>query len=199
MKLAGVILNGGHSSRMGQPKASLSLPDGMTMLEHSVAPLKAICAPLYIVGGDAPATVSPSDNSIHYPDDRPGHGPAGGLATVARLALADAYLVLTCDQPLLTPSLLSRLRSGPPQLAHLFRSQGSDAFFPFPGYYPQTLLAHLLTGTAPPLRSMREVIAAATVEWIDLGPGELALLRGVNTPAEFAELCQQHGANRAAR
>ena len=81
----GAILVGGRSTRMGVDKASL-FADGVE------AALRAAGAAEVIrIGG------------THIPDDHPGTGPLGGIATALRHAAHEPVVVLACDLPNVHP------------------------------------------------------------------------------------------------
>ena len=87
MKVLGVILAGGRSTRFGSDKA-LAEWDGQTLLDHAVAALRGQCAAVIVVGRDlAPAPVVP---------DRPcgGMGPLAGLNGALHHAAAHGYDVV---------------------------------------------------------------------------------------------------------
>lgn len=101
-RIGGIVLCGGRSSRMGQPKAWL--PFGKeTMLQRVVRTLSDVVSPVVVVaapGQDLP----PLPDSVRVlRDEREGLGPLGGLA-VGLSALqdeADAAYVSSTDVPLL--------------------------------------------------------------------------------------------------
>ena len=85
--LTGVILAGGSSRRMGQPKAGLTLPDGRTLLEASADALRRVADDVVIIGAPTIET-----NFDVIPDDAPGDGP---LARAR--ALPSASPITTCS------------------------------------------------------------------------------------------------------
>ena len=73
--LAGVVLCGGHSARMGIDKATITF-EGTTLLERALARLDAVCDPVLIASGDVPIQLG---GRIAVADTVPGAGPLGGL------------------------------------------------------------------------------------------------------------------------
>lgn len=108
--LVGLILAGGKSQRLGRDKASLDL-GGRTLLARSVELARRFCPEVYVSGRD-PATAAVcglDDCGLRWiPDETPGLGPIGGIATGLK-RLKTALLVLPCDTPLLNAGLLERL------------------------------------------------------------------------------------------
>lgn len=94
----GVVLAGGASSRMGRDKAMLEL-DGATLLDQAIALLRDAGCTRIVVSGDRPAHGG-------VPDDAPGRGPVGGLATVLPGIEGDRLLVVPVDLAGLQASML---------------------------------------------------------------------------------------------
>jgi molybdopterin-guanine dinucleotide biosynthesis protein A len=109
--IAGAILAGGRSRRMGgEPKALLDL-GGKPLLEHVIGRLRPQASRLML----SVAEVSPQWGRFgldQVPDRLPGHaGPLGGLHSVLRaLAAGESWLLLApCDAPFLPLDLAQRL------------------------------------------------------------------------------------------
>jgi molybdopterin-guanine dinucleotide biosynthesis protein A len=163
--VAGVVLAGGHSTRMGAPKADLEW-HGSTLLRRSVGVLRrAVTGPVVVVVG-APGQPFPDTGGAEVITDAvAGRGPLQGLATgLAALAeRAAAAVVLAVDLPLLHPALVLALVGS--------LGDGVDAVVPVRGGRRQPLAAVYRTGLA-------EVATALLQE----GPaGPMALLDRVRT------------------
>ncbi len=109
MKIAGVVLAGGASRRMGRTKAVVEV-DGRMMADRVLDALRAVrLGPVFVYGGDA------DDLGVLGADvvaeQYPGEGPVGGvLGTLDHLAgCADAALILPCDIPFVDATTLRRL------------------------------------------------------------------------------------------
>lgn len=97
--VAGAVLAGGRSRRMGRDKALVEL-DGRPMVRLVLDALAdASIAPRVVVGGDA-ARLSAIDVEV-VPDVFPGAGPLGGVVTALEHFVLDAahVLVVACDLP----------------------------------------------------------------------------------------------------
>jgi molybdopterin-guanine dinucleotide biosynthesis protein A len=110
MKVGGVVLCGGRSSRMGRPKAwlpfgaELMLPRVVRLLSGAVDPVVVVAAP----GQDVPSL----PNSIGIVrDELEGCGPLQGLAAglSALRGRVDAVYLSSCDAPFLRPAFVRRL------------------------------------------------------------------------------------------
>lgn len=106
--LAGAILTGGASSRMGRDKAFVEV-DGVPMAARMVATLRAAtCEPVVFVGGDERLQRL---GAAVVADSTPGAGPLGGVLTALdtmrdRSALV---VVVSCDLPFLGAEHLAPL------------------------------------------------------------------------------------------
>lgn len=160
MHLAAIVLAGGRSTRMGQPKASLDR-DGVSFLEHVVAVASAAVAPGAVVVAAAPGQALPAlpaDVEVVH-DAVTERGPLEGMRVglEALSGRVDAALVLATDLPLLRPEL-------GPALAGLL-GVGFEAVVP---------LAH---GHRHPLAALYRVSVLETVERVlASGPGKPGLL-----------------------
>jgi molybdenum cofactor guanylyltransferase len=109
-QVGGIVLCGGQSSRMGRPKAWLTIA-GEIMLPRVVRLLSEVVSPIVVVAApeqDVPALPA---GAVVVRDEERGRGPLQGLA--AGLAaiegqVAAAYLS-SCDVPFLRPGFVRRL------------------------------------------------------------------------------------------
>lgn len=109
MNVAGAVLCGGASRRMGADKALIEI-DGTVMAERvALALVAAGCQPVVFVGGDEHAL-----RAIGRPvfaDRWPGAGPVGGVVTALSMLLdadspPDSVVVCACDLPDVTPDAI---------------------------------------------------------------------------------------------
>ncbi|MBQ6385395.1 MAG: molybdopterin-guanine dinucleotide biosynthesis protein B [Lachnospiraceae bacterium] len=102
-----VILCGGRSTRMGQPKEEVIIPwDGRTMLDH-------ICDEMLFFK-DRYLSVRPQQKRLRpdyipIPDLCGEIGPAGGIFSALAVCKTDGLLVLACDMPRYTRQQAEKL------------------------------------------------------------------------------------------
>nr|WP_110883633.1 molybdenum cofactor guanylyltransferase [Mycolicibacterium wolinskyi] len=107
--LAGVVLAGGASRRMGRDKATLVL-DGSTLVERVVAAVSVRCSPVFVIA--APGQPLPQLAAEVLRDEVRGVGPlvatGRGLRAAAE-AGRDMAFVCAVDMPFLSADLIDEL------------------------------------------------------------------------------------------
>lgn len=110
MRVGGIVLCGGQSTRMGRPKATLPFGPEL-MLQRIARLLREIVQPIVVVAAaDQPLPPLAADTMVAR-DVRAGRGPLEGLfaGLTAVAAQADAAYVTSCDVPLLNPAFVRKL------------------------------------------------------------------------------------------
>ena len=111
VSLAGVVVAGGESRRMGRDKATLPAPDGSgTMVERVVDVVSQRCSPVYVMA--APGQSLPALSVPILRDEVRGLGPlpATGRGLRAAAAAGARYaFVAAVDMPSLTVDLIEEL------------------------------------------------------------------------------------------
>jgi molybdopterin-guanine dinucleotide biosynthesis protein A len=126
MRVAGAVLAGGASSRMGRTKSLIEV--GGVAMGRIVADVldAAGCAPIAFIGGDATKLHALSGDFVA--DLYPGEGPLGGVLTALHhFEAASHVLVVACDLPLLdveTVRLLLDTAAGAPETAAVVANSG---------------------------------------------------------------------------
>ena len=173
---------------MGTPKALLEW-EGESFVERIAATLESVVSEVTLLGSVAglPDAVA----SLPVVVDRVGaNGPLAGLLAAFSARAEVAWLVLTCDQPLLSMAALEWLigERRADRIAVLPRLSARRVE-PFPAIYEPACRA-VLEELAGPGRSgsLQPVADLAQVHVVDVPPALGGEFRGVNTPAEWAEL-----------
>ncbi|GAB4599167.1 molybdenum cofactor guanylyltransferase [Mycobacterium avium] len=190
MQLAGIVLAGGESRRMGRDKATLPGPRGSaTLLEYVVGVLTQRCDPILVMA--APGQPLPEVSARIIRDEIRGQGPlpatGRGLRAAAEAGARYAF-VCAVDMPLLSPELID-------DLVHLATETNAEVVLPWDGrsHYLASLyrtdlaerIDRLVAGGA---RSMRALIDASDAQQIVLP--ESRFLANVNTEADLRALAQ---------
>ena len=194
MRLGAVVLAGGRSSRMGQPKALLDW-HGLTAVEHAVAVVREG------VGGGPVCVVRasgqelPSLDAVVVDDPVAFGGPLAALRVGLEALAGEADVVFACgvDTPLLVPAFV-RLVCGSVR-------DGDDAVVPVVGGRAQPLLAAYRTSLLPVVRDLLEAGAAGlrdlpgacvvrqlSEEELRAADPELRSALNANTPEEWIAL-----------
>lgn len=100
--ITGVILAGGQSRRMGFNKAEADM-QGESMLIRMIDKLKEITPFILVSCG---AIAYPEISWPQIPDEHPQCGPLGGIYSVLKASSTSLNLVVSCDMPLVSSSLL---------------------------------------------------------------------------------------------
>ncbi len=105
--VAGVVLAGGHSSRMGRGKAQLPIADE-PLLRRVAGRLRAALSEVLVVG--PPEELAPLvPDVLVIPDTRPSMGPLAGLEAALGTITARYAFVVACDMPFVAPPLVAAL------------------------------------------------------------------------------------------
>lgn len=192
MRTGGIVLCGGHSTRMGRSKAWLPI-DGEPMLARVVRILSDVVSPVVVVAAEGQDLPELPDGVRAVRDERPDRGPLQGLAAGLRALEAEYAYVTACDVPLLRPAFVRAIveRIGPHAAAvpHTFgRPQPLATAYRIAATLPavdEQLASHLV--------AVRLLFDRLDTRWIEeselrtVDP-ELESLRNANTPEQYAEL-----------
>lgn len=191
-QVAGFILAGGASSRMGRDKGSIEV-GGIPMLVRTaelVDPLVSRRAGVTVIAD--PKRYEKLGLRV-VADDRPGQGPLGGIVTALHLSPCPWSLILGCDLPYLSRDWLGCLLSrAVASRAELVVPEGPNGPEPLCAVYHKRCEASFLTCLARGVRKVTEAFAGRDVEviapeeWKPFDPQGL-LFRNMNTPEDLAE------------
>jgi molybdopterin-guanine dinucleotide biosynthesis protein A len=180
--VAGFLLCGGQSSRMGRNKALLSLA-GEPLVQRGLRTLRLVCKEVAIAG----ATQDLGGFGRVIPDETPGCGPLGGIVSALRQSTSEWNLFLAVDTPFVPAAALNRLlfmAAGFPSVCVMARVGGQVQ--PLCAVYSRkalpTLHDHLISGK---WKVIDAIAAAGMYKLLDFD--EESWFRNLNTPEEFAE------------
>ncbi len=105
IKIGGIILSGGKSSRMGTDKGLMNF-NGKPLIQYSIDLLSTFCAETIISANDA---AYEQFGLLIVKDEYPNCGPISGLHAALKASNYEWNLVVGCDTPFLQPELLENL------------------------------------------------------------------------------------------
>jgi molybdenum cofactor guanylyltransferase len=189
-KVGGIILCGGQSKRMGQPKAWLPFGQEL-MLQRVVRILATAVQPVVVVAAPDQAVPKLPPGVALVRDLKPGCGPLEGLsAGLSALATTcDAAYLSSCDVPLLRPSFVSRMVE---LLGHhaVCVPRVDDFYHPLAAIYRmevQDVVLKLLASNRLRPVFLFDEVSTRIVEAHELADVDEALqsLRNLNTPEDY--------------
>lgn len=197
--IGAIVLRGGLSRRMGRPKDRLGV-GGETLLERGVRQLSRSTAPIVVVSAIDQEPPSLTHSVILAHDAVAGQGPLAGLAAGLRALPGEVELVYatSVDAPFLVPGFIERL-------SFLIGDHDLAIPFAFGRYHPLSAVYRVavalpavealleqgrrrLTDVAGVLRT--RVVSEGELREVD---PELATLRNINTPADYARALNKLG------
>lgn len=189
MKIAGIVLAGGLSSRMGQDKAQLQLAK-QTLLSRAVSLLENIGLKQVFVSGRYPQYASIADIF-------PQLGPIGGIhACVVQLYDSfDALFIVPVDMPLLNVSQCELLLN-----KFIQHPQGvffEEAAFPMILPLNQQLKEYLQEALDAPQkrqRSLYRLLKTLNIQAVDYAQQHDFRFQNSNTPEDWQICLQTHAA-----
>lgn len=175
--VAGIVLAGGKSSRMGEDKAALPW-NGKTLLEHMQMLLhEAGIANIY------------TSRNGEIADRIAGHGPLSGIhAALCHVQERHRYLLFVpVDMPKLTPALLHHLAAAPDCALVRFKNH----MLPFrmqTGNHWQKTVETLLQGKDVSLKALQQ---SASLTELPVPPEAMPGFINLNTPEEWQHFKQE--------
>ena len=195
--VAGIILVGGQSRRMGQNKALLLMPGqaSLTFVEYLASLLAEMCGEVVLVARDQASgqrylsfADAPRWRQVY--DQVPGIGPLMGLLSGLQAASFSHALVLAVDLPFVEPALLTWLCHFP---------LTDEVLVPRVQGIPQVLLARYPRSVLPVIkqcisngrRDPQSLLDKVPVHFLEeeqlrLFDPELRSFRNLNTPEDLA-------------
>lgn len=196
------VLTGGKSRRMGADKALLVV-NGQTILQRTLDVLTTVAAHVTVVGD------RPEYHGFGAPvvaDRYPGTGALGGVVTALELARCDRVIVVACDMPFLSASVLSKMTQVTgdydivlPLTTHLNHAGAArSTYHPLHAVYSRRCVSELRHAVCDGRLRIADVLPTLRVrvlaeEWLREWDHGLASLTNVNTPEELAHALDQHG------
>jgi molybdenum cofactor guanylyltransferase len=201
-QVAGFILAGGASSRMGRDKGLLDF-GGVPLILHTARLLDPLVAGVTVVGTPARyaslglRVIADADLAqVRGKPEKIGMGPLAGIATALSATHLPWNLIVACDLPYLSAKWLAWL------LSRALRSQGDvvipqteNGIEPLAAVYRRDCRVPITAALACGVRKVSEAIAGLRSdvvhphEWRDAEPSEL-ILKNMNAPGDYEEARQ---------
>ena len=196
--VAGLILAGGKSSRMGLAKATLPFGPEL-MLQRVVRLLSSVVQPIVVVAAPAQQLPPLPCDVLIARDEREARGPLEGLLAglTAIAPHAEAAYATSCDVPLLVPAFVQVM---------IERLGDDDIAVPIEGQFPHPLAAVYRTTVLPHIgdllaadqlrpaflfdRVRTRHVPAEELRSVD---PELATLRNLNRPEDYLAALREAG------
>ena len=201
-QVAGFILAGGASSRMGRDKGLLDF-GGVPLVLHTARLLEPLIAEVTIVGSPSRyaslglRTIADENHTqSHDRRNEPGIGPLGGIATALSTTRLPWNLIVACDLPylsakwlewLLSRALHSRREAVVPRTGH--------GIEPLAAVYRRDCGPRIVAALARGVRKVSEAIEELHVEfvypreWRQAEPNKF-ILQNMNAPGDYEEARQ---------
>lgn len=190
-KLAGIILAGGRSRRMGQDKAALEW-DGVPMLSKIAWTISSRCDPVLVAApptSQAYVDLADETDLRWVTTEKAGSGPLGGLVEALRVAQqagADAAFVCATDMPLVDTGLIDELTDGLAESADVVVANDAGRDHPMAGIYRTRVadqLGELVAGG-----ELRMVAALEALVTHRVGVSDPEWLANVDAPEDLHRL-----------
>ena len=190
--MSAAILAGGRSRRMGKTKALLPYR-GRPLIAQVYETLQTLFEDIFLVTNDP--EIFDFLPCPKIPDRVPGKGPISGVDAALRYSRNPTVLVVGCDAPFLSPSLLKLLTG---------KAVGADLVIPYGPRGPEPLCAVYGKGCLP---LIEDSLRKGDFKLVELGkrlrtrevpleevaavdPGFLSF-RNINTPGEYRTLTEK--------
>jgi molybdenum cofactor guanylyltransferase len=183
MSVAGYVLAGGNSTRMGTDKALLQI-DGVALVQQNAALVQATTGRASIVGD--PQKYS----GLGYPvvaDRRPGNGPLAGMEAALLDSRFELNLIVACDMGSLNADFLERLYARAlalPNEADCLIPVGPDQRLqPLSAVYRRRCAAAFSAALDAGIRKVTEVVGSLdAIKW---QAPDSQVFQNINTPEEW--------------
>ncbi len=185
---------------MGRPKALIKLATGRTLIEHAVGMVRPIADEVVILGRASELPERLTTLAV-LDDEKPNGGPLAGLCSLLKYAGLRWGLLLACDMPCITETVIRRLcdHLDPQVDAIVFeRPERPGSYHACCGLYHPRIAVGTAREPAPPARqvlfegdaSLNSLLKRIRVKALTPTSEETRQLRNVNSPEDLAELGQ---------
>lgn len=188
--MTAVVLTGGRSRRLGEPKAWVAV-GGEPCVARVFAACQEVCGARVCFQGYDPRLGARFPKTPVWSDPEPGEGPLAALVAALQAAQGDSVLLLACDLPFVSAALLRDVAAAVDAGADIAWPVDSDRAHPLCGAYGAGVVSAARALRAAGRRSLLALEEAPGLRVRRLAPraawGDLQrLFCNVNTPEELA-------------
>jgi molybdenum cofactor guanylyltransferase len=178
--ITGILMAGGKSSRMGRDKG-LMFFRGRPMARHVLDPMAMVCQRILVSAND------PAYGMFGFElvkDEIAEFGPVGGLMSALRQSDSEMNLVLSCDIPLISHTLLVDLLRTPFEANALVVRNNAD-IHPLIGVYRRGALAELERAVREGEHKLKVALERMGFETFEVADADAGQLMNMNTPQDI--------------
>lgn len=182
------ILIGGESSRMGRPKAIITVDD-TTLIERTAA-VAATVSKTVLLLGEPPFALPRAVSSLEVIEDlHQGIGPMAGLESLLVARPSEACILLACDMPHVTSSVLKRLCDVPTGYDAAVVCTGRDTrhWHPCCAAYGPSVAPVVRAAVAAGRYGMIKLLGSLRVQPIKLAGDDASCVENWNEPEDLPE------------
>ncbi|KAA3659312.1 MAG: molybdenum cofactor guanylyltransferase [Calditrichaeota bacterium] len=190
-RVSAAILAGGKSNRMGQNKALMNM-NGKPLIQHVHDVLQELSDDLFIVSNE-PEKYRFLKRPL-YTDEMPSIGPLAGIYTALVHSSNPNCIVLGCDMPFISITLLQRLLQKI-EVDKITAVRSQERIEPLCAIYPQTAMPVIKALVANKRYKAGQLFREIPTAEIELEKSEenALTLFNINTPEEFAAVQNYFG------
>ncbi|MFO7899753.1 MAG: molybdenum cofactor guanylyltransferase, partial [Planctomycetota bacterium] len=191
-RIAGVVLAGGQSARMGRDKARLRLGE-QTLLERTTGLLCKLFDEVLVVV-DRADRIGAARGARVVEDLVPRIGPLGGIYTALMTTERPAVFVVACDMPRLDARVISdQLRPWEPADADALVPLVEGRAEPLHAVYSRRCVPAIERRIEQRDYRVRAFFEAVRVRFWEPGPAAASSFANVNTPEDWAAIVESGG------
>lgn len=192
LPLNGLVLAGGHSSRMGRDKAMLRYHE-RNQLDHTAGLLSSLCDRVFVSCRKEQLETCTATGLPAITDSYLDIGPLGGLLSAQRHTPEAAWLLAACDLPFIDGRAISALHKSrnPFRFATAFIADDKERPEPLLAIYEPKSRRRLLERHASGNDSLQSFLSNSRVMLIK--PDDLSILHNVNDPVALIKARQSIG------
>lgn len=182
--ISGIVLAGGKSRRMGRDKALIVLKN-RTFLEHVVFALKPMVDDIFIVSDNPDHQI---ENFYRVPDMIMDAGPIAGIYTGLIHSKSQNNIVLSCDVPLISSSVLEILLDNNEDCYDILQLKDHENYYPLIALYKKRIAPYFLTLLNKGERKLMRAFSGLNVKTICIEKAQQELVKNVNTISDLKSI-----------